>query len=355
MHNSSVLQLSTALEMKPDQWWRAAITTKDWLEARELLRQHTPTPTDMLGFTIPVTIARGLPWSRRVVWDQTSCYPHVLLWLGEPYRVGDLYDLSRKKNDPYLNPYGAFAKLKHGDPRHAFEFLESFGPLWVPDRNHEYACWIDLNRFWAHHRRFLVLCELWENQNNAGRLQSVWEGIRHHLAAINAGGSTPFGATRDYVCGGFQNRTLPFPWEIHSDDFDSAALKQLSIEFVRRELMLHTHDCVPTWSVDKENGNLTLRPDRFYTSLWGAIWDLLGRDIWQRRPMLACKQCGRLFYPRRSDSTCCSPTHQVLWSKRAYARRKRYEAKEKALRHPQPAHRKPKRRGQYENEMGLGG
>jgi hypothetical protein len=121
------------------------------------------------------------------------------------------------------------------------------------------------------------------------------------------------------------------PWERQSRGLDisytDGLLRRLVYDLVHSELILHTQDCVLTWTPKtlphgEASYDMLFEPNRSFTSLWGAIWELFGLDTRQYGWNL-CQVCGRLFYPKDRRSVCCSTIHQSLWSKRIWARRHR--------------------------------
>ncbi len=104
-------------------------------------------------------------------------------------------------------------------------------------------------------------------------------------------------------------------------------LRQLVYELVHSELILHTQDCVQTWSRktvphDQFVWDDVFEPTRAFTSLWSVIWELFGLDT-RQYAWRVCQICGRMFYPKDRRSVCCTTDHQSLWSKRQWAQQQR--------------------------------
>lgn len=319
-----------------DRWWRADIGAEDveWIRrnlGRGLQGQTrfgiTPQHVAIAGAIYP-----NCPWEERVVFVDGERAPRVLIELGEPYNYRLAYSKSRQKRDPLLSPHGLFRILEPNYHKHAFQFMQQFGPLFI-DASTRLAgenVWVKLDDFWDRHARFVAVAKLWEDRFDPEKLRADWISMEEQIERLNRGGLAPLGyipdPTYEYI------RVCPkLPWDRQQHGRNAprsnSYLRQLVYEIVHCELILHTQDCVQTWTLNpvphrEHIYDVQFEPVRSYTSLWSAIWELFGLDTRQYGWKL-CQLCGRLFYPKDRRSVCCSTEHQSRWSKRQWARKHR--------------------------------
>jgi hypothetical protein len=248
------------------------------------------------------------------------------------YNVRKAAQLARARRDPLLAPHGFFRALKHGDSKHALEFLEKFGPLTMTSdqrslANHNIT--VDLNTFWREHRRFVLTVSLYESRDSRESLDQAWRELHAHVDEFNTGAVFPYGALPTNILAGegFQDWQRPWDWADSFKGWLSGTtqrdLHDHALDVVHRELNNHSVGRQLWWLRDVKPG----RRDRFVPftrtdSLRSMVWELFGLDtagvMWRR-----CLGCGRFFYPKRRDQFYCTPREQALASKRDYARRAR--------------------------------
>ena len=319
-----------------DLWWRAKINAEDvrWVQ-RNLghdLDGQARFPTIPPSVGTAMAVYPGCPWDERVEFADGERAPRVLIELGNPYNYRLEYSKARQKRDPQLSPHGLFRQLEPDYHKHAFQFMQQFGPLFIdaPTRLPSETLRVRLGDFWDRHARFVAVAKLWEDRFDPEKLRADWGSMAEQHERLNRGGPAPLGnipgPPHKYV------RVCPkLPWERESYEKDvlrsNDYLRQLVYELLRSELILHTQDCVQTWTVnpvpdDEEGYDVQFEPIRSFTSLWSAIWELFGLDTRQYGWKL-CRLCGHMFYPKDRRSVCCCTDHQSLWSKREWARHHR--------------------------------
>jgi hypothetical protein len=331
----SFLKFSTL--SNAERWWRAAITAEDlrWvqqnlgygLDGKKRFRT-VPSNVALTGSLYP-----GCPWSDRVVFVEGESAPRVLIGLGDEYNYHSAYSESRKNRDPYLSPHGLFRHLRAGYHKHAFQFMEQFGPLFIESETRfpGVSWWLSLGDFWDKHARFVAVAKLWEHRLDPEQLRADWVSLEEQHEKLDRAGNAPLGYIPDPI-----QKYIPLsqmPWQCGSDQArlfytNPSMRRKLVYALVHSELILHTQDCVLTWAEtqapprDGLSPAVSFEPTRSFTSLWGAIWELFGLDTRQYGWRL-CPLCGKLFYPKDHRSVCCSTEHQSLWSKREWAKKHR--------------------------------
>ncbi len=105
--------------------------------------------------------------------------PRALVPLGQEYDYRQAYFESRKAGDPYLSPHGLFRRLEPGYHRHAFEFMQKFGTLFIHSttRFRGESLWVNLSDFWNRHARFVAVAKLWEDRFDPSKLVADWADI----------------------------------------------------------------------------------------------------------------------------------------------------------------------------------
>lgn len=320
-----------------EQWWRAEIGGPEiaWVQqnlGRDLAGQHrfrTVAPDVKLS---DAGIYPGCPWTDRIVYVEGESAPRVLIFLGRKYNFRAGYAKARKEHDPHLSPHGLFRNLEPGFHKHAFQFMKEFGPLFInaPNRLPLEPLWISLSDFWNRHARYVAMAKLWEDRFDPDKLIADWTAMGEQHEKLNAGGTAPLGYIPDSTYGSVR-LCSKLPWEREGYELEALhlpnVLRGLVYELLHCELILHTQDCVQTWTrktVPHEEfiWDEIFEPTRAYTSLWSAIWELFGLDARQYGWKI-CQICGRLFYPGDRRSVCCNTEHQSLWSKRMWAQQHR--------------------------------
>jgi hypothetical protein len=277
--------------------------------------------------------------------EAVKLYGNISEW----YDVREAYEKGLRRHDPLWAPHGLFCGLAHGNNKHAREFLEMFGPLWLPEgasiSSPEFhirregsrevpviqnQIEIDLTQFWGLHRRFCLVEQLWKATGNASKLVSAWRDLECHREEASAFDVLPLGA-----CWG--GRSDPpesyydawWPWDHPKQKFEewlrdtpTGVLCSEALKIVDRELNLHIRGAQIYWERGWEPTGAKFRQIVAADNLWSVMWEFFGWDTsgqsWRR-----CPHCQRLFYPKRRDQFYCTSRQQALASKRDYARRRR--------------------------------
>lgn len=318
------------------RWWRAKISSEDLSWARQNLARGSEASRGFPFFDQNVRLRTalydGIPWNERVAFVKSERGPRVLLQLGSPYNYRTAYHQALDKRDPYLSPHGQFRLLEPDFHKHAFQFMQQFGPLFIDTETRlpSESLWVNLSDFWDKHARFVAVSKLWEERFDPEKLRANWEAIGGQHERLDNAAAAPLGHIPDPKHGHVRLcPSLPWEWDTHEQaSFASSDhLRGLVHDLVYCELILHTQDCVLSWTRrpvrDGESTEDELfEPSRAFTSLWSAIWELFGLDT-RRYGWRVCQICGLLFYPKDRRSVCCTTEHQSRWSKRAWARRHR--------------------------------
>ena len=275
-------------------WWRADINPSDIVWVRQNLRRGVEGLKHFDTTSQDVALAGALypdcPWTDRVAFIDGEDAPRVLIGLGGKYNYRLAYSTSREKRDPYQSPHGLFRSLEAGYHVHAFQFMKQFGPLFIntDTRLPGESWWISLSDFWKRQARFVAIAELWEDRFDTDKLRAHWSFIGEHHEKLNQGGAAPLGYIPDEKNGHIRLCSM-LPWEmplhikelLDSDRF----LQRLVYELLHCELILHTQNCVQTWTRrtvnEDSNEDEVFEPTRAFTSLWSAIWELFGLDTRQ--------------------------------------------------------------------------
>ena len=328
--SQSFLKFSTPIA---ERWWRLTIDAQDlrWIQQNlgHGVEYQKRFRTIRSQVALTGALYPDLPWSGRVVFVEGECAPRVLVSLDGAYNYHAAYAIAREKREPQLSPHGLFRDLEAGYHKHAFQFMQQFGPLFVDSttRLPGDSWWLSLADFWDKQARFVAVAKLWEDRFDAEKLREHWVSLSEHHERLDRAGAAPLGYIPDPI-----HKFIPLcqmPWQAKNGQILSrkaqADLRQrLVYKLVQSELILHTQDCVLTWT-EREPPSTELghapffEPTRCFASLWGAIWEFFGLDTRQYGWKL-CQLCGKLFYPRDRRSVCCRTEHQSLWSKREWAR-----------------------------------
>ena len=354
-------------------WWRADITNEDLSWIRQNLGRDLEGQKRFKVLARGVGLPAGFPeHPLPVAFYEGERAPRVMIALGERYDFRRAYLKSREDRDPYLSPHGSFRHLEPGYHFHAFQFMQEFGPLFIESdtRLRGDTWWLNLSDFWHRHARFVAVANLWEDRFQPEKLRDHWTYIGANRELLDRAGAAPLGYIPDpkhkhiRICSPMPWEWAPFKWELPGSD---SLLRSLVYELIHSELILHTQDCVQTWTRrtvphDEFIWDEEFAPTRAFTSLWAVIWELFGLDVEHAYSWKLCQECGRLFYPKDRRSVCCNTEHQSLWSKRQWARRHRTskapnrgnEAKEARMtrQEPQLATRQKKQNQQQKQSRG---
>ncbi len=323
-------------------WWRGIITKDDlsWV------RQNLGRSSYGFGAFETISSSRLLPvgplgrtWDQRIRFVEGEGAPHINVPIGERYDYHQDYERARRERDPHLSPHGLFRVIENGFHFHALQFMQQFGPLTLKPHSltGKGAEWISLSDFWDKHARFVGVSRLWEHRSDVQQLTDAWRWIFERREQINRVGPALFGYMPLWEVDKYSPPPEGLLWE-RQEGFESALknfadfgiLQKYSLDVIQSELNAHTADCRQIWMMNpigNESQDVTFKPIRGFSSLWGGIWDLFGQDAsaltysWR-----VCLECGRLFYPRDHRSMCCTTEHQALWSKRKWAREHRRTA-----------------------------
>ncbi len=323
-------------------WWRAAITKDDLSWVRHKLGRSLDGIDAFATISSPRHLTDGplgRSWDQRVRFIEGETAPCINVAVGERYDFRQDYEKARRERDPHLSPHGLFRVIENGFHHHALQFMQQFGPLtWKPHTlTGGSAEWINLSDFWDKHARFVGVSKLWEKRADVLSLKEAWRWIYERREQINRVGPAPFGYMPLWEVDKYTPPPEGLLWE-RGEGFESALnnfadlgiLPKYSIDAIQSELNAHTADCRQIWlmsAIGNEPQDVTFKPTRGFSSLWGGIWDLFGQDAsalthsWR-----VCLECGRLFYPKDHRSVCCTTEHQALWSKRKWAREHRRAA-----------------------------
>jgi len=267
--------------------------------------------------------------------------PWVLVSLGDAYDYHAAYSKARESRDPQLSPHGLFRNLQPSYHKHAFQFMQQFGPLFIESqtRRRGDSWWLSLADFWDRHARFVAAAKLWEGRFDPNKVRENWASLEKDHERLDRAGAAPLGYIPDLTYKYIHLHRMPWELKDNQSPFPKtkAILQEMLIyELVQSELILHTQDCVLTWSArnlsPSQRFDATIfEPTRRFTSLWGVIWELFGLDTRQYGWKL-CQLCGKLFYPKDRRSVCCCTEHQSLWSKRVWAKEHRAATSKKTKR-----------------------
>jgi hypothetical protein len=321
-------------------WWRVEVTDEDLSWIRKNLGRDLEGKKGFKVLARGVGLPAGFPeHPLPVAFYENERAPRVMIPLGERYDFRRAYLESHESRDPYVSPHGFFRYLEPGYHVHAFQFMQEFGPLFIESdtRLRGTTWWLSLSDFWDRHARYVAVAKLWEDRFQPEKLRDHWTYIGANHELLDTAGAAPLGCIPDLkykyfrICPSMPWEWEPYRWKLPGLD---SHLRSLVYDLLHSELILHTQDCVQTWTRktvphDEFIWDEEFAPTRAFTSLWGVIWELFGLDAEHTYSWKLCQVCGRLFYPKDRRSVCCNTQHQSLWSKRQWARRHRTrEAKE---------------------------
>lgn len=271
---------------------------------------------------------RGQPNAEELFRQYLKNTPDVAGQLSKAYNVRKTHERAQGKHDPLLAPHGFFRALRYGNNLHAVEFLKTFGPLKLslPERLGTETLVVSFEEFWAMHRRFCLVAELWESLDDPERLRGAWRTVYQHRAQASSAEELPMGALAILDSSGAEQwEALALPWKAEQNPFEkwlpsalTSTLRDHALSLIHRELNLHMRQRAFVWERGWESTGRKFRPVTHVDSLWSMIWELFGLDTaglsWRR-----CPHCQKLFYPKRKDQFYCTPRQQALASKRRYA------------------------------------
>jgi hypothetical protein len=244
------------------------------------------------------------------------------------YNVRDAYESAHIQSDPYASPHGFFLRLAHRNNHHALEFLEKFGPLFLPSDDRfgfaDRPVRVNLDEFWRLHLRFCLVARLWMCRQDRDNLASALLELYQRREEAAEPEKFPLGVTFTPPP---QNTptVVEFPWKKENvtakkwlGDANRDALWKLASRVLTSELNLHLRDRQLRWKCDFDSSTTPCRLVIWLDSLWSILWEFLALDIggisWRQ-----CPHCQNLFYPKRKDQVYCNPRQQALASKRRYA------------------------------------
>ncbi|MGD0630023.1 MAG: hypothetical protein ABR987_11740 [Terracidiphilus sp.] len=280
-------------------------------------------------------------WEDRVVFEDGKNHPRVLLQMGRHYDFREKFELAYAERDPAIAPHVMFQSLSPGNDAVALGFIKECGPLFLDDFDLHANIWVDLNDFWIKHSRFVAIVRLYEQLEECEALRAALSNMLQNLDSLNAAGPTPVGYIPD------PQKNHPFLKLVDFSDFKSdeynlrggdgalewkyPRLRKHARRIILAELTLQTNEGLRSgWENLAEEEGPGFRPIRIITSLWAALWEMFGLETWRGYSWRSCKICGMYFYPMQTNSDCCNPQHQALWSKREYARKRRTAEKGKS-------------------------
>jgi hypothetical protein len=254
--------------------------------------------------------------------------------MGAKYEFRQMFEKAQEQRDPELAPHVRFRRLAPGNAAVALDFIRDFGPLHLTDMTRNPIVWIDLNDFWRRHARFVAVVRLYEALHDCKGLLQALVDIADNISSLDGVEPAKLGMIPDthkdspYIRYAYINSSDDYRKVNQFGDpmYDHRDLRDWSRDLIRAELILQTHEGIRSgWEELDENEGLGFRPTRVVTSLWAAMWEMFGLDTWRGFGWRSCRICGKYFYPLQLNSECCNPEHQALWSKREYARRRRFE------------------------------
>jgi hypothetical protein len=323
------LQISTP--PSHECWWRIEVKAEDLAWIQKNLGHGMDYRKRLLDTSSLASLPGSCPWTERVSLREGENAPRVLVSLGDSYNYHSAYAKARDRRDPHLSPHGLFRNLEAGYHKHAFQFMQKFGPLFIKSstRYRGDSWWLSLADFWNRHARFVAVAKLWEDRFDPNKLREHWDSLGEQHQRLDRAGVAPLGYIPDRTQKYIQLYRMPWQLKQNLSPFPGAKAvfqQKLVYNLVYSELILHTQDCVLTWTAtNRPTANpsdaTVFEPIRCFTSLWGVIWEQFGLDT--RSGWRLCRECGKLFYPKDPRSVCCSTEHQSLWSKREWAREHR--------------------------------
>jgi len=272
-------------------------------------------------------------WKDRVVFREGEPHPRVRLRMGRLYDIRERFQRAYDEREPDIAPHVMFRTLAPGNDALALGFMKEFGPLYLNDFDLHTNVLVDLNDFWNKHARFIAVVRLYELFDDCEALRSALADLLGNIELINAAGPAPVGCIPDPQKGQPFPEVIPLSvyepneYNLRGRNGDLAwnhqRLRDHARKIIWAELTLQTNEGLRSgWAIDKKEEAAKFRPVRVITSLWAAIWEMVGLESWRGHGWRACRDCGEYFYPNQVNSECC-PKHQALWSKRQYAKKRR--------------------------------
>lgn len=328
------------------QWFRVQIEpqTLAWWRAH---RRVESLPAESAGWRRDEQVAGMMRPSaigsfKWIESEAGGCVPCVRFEEGEGaldlYDPDVAYEAARANLDASQSPHTAFRALESGDYLGAVEFLQRFGPLSLeePSRLPEAAFlwesnlrWLNLDHFWARHRRYVAIAKLWEACLGIGpiNISRAWADLVDALDEINRFGLVLLDPAKDPRIEGWAD----FPGTVDRKKFrdwlkrpgNVGPSREIALTTVEAEINRHAAaDCRPWWHRIEKDRKPAFALSLRTMSLWGAIWQFFARDTlglgWR-----VCPHCNRVFYPPRKDRFFCTTELQQLHSKRQWAKKDR--------------------------------
>ncbi|AXC12750.1 hypothetical protein ACPOL_3465 [Acidisarcina polymorpha] len=324
------------------QWFRPAWQKGELLKVKQLLRGQsfptvdaaTPAYLDEIKDVAPVIRVNG------------HTRPSVRIVRGASYSVESLVTDAKRSKDLKDSPQVSFVTLQRDDDLSALKFIDTFGPLFWPQKMLAVADWIHLDDFWARHARFLAISKLWRSLRDGEQaIQDAWKWIEENLTATRIAGEPDLGSDPTQTIGTgkrVNSIAVPMPWQANkqmlkvlpslamaegrfNDEVvrisSSAMNRTLAIALIQHELTRQTESAKTLWRIEDGVKNLRCIPERRIESLWSAMWEIFAAEAGSGLSWRFCKACGKPFYPKRIDSDCCTTAEQSAWSKSNYAAR----------------------------------
>lgn len=358
MGKLNLLRNSTGAEFQ-GTWFKAQLTGKDLIWARTNLvkgsdgrcilerqpRKQMPVDLPYPDFVTSVRAGRFLG-PNDVHYDGRP-HPQVQVRIGEQYDFREAFHRAQAERDPELAPHIGFLKLAPGNDAVALGFIRECGPLFRKTWDAGEIVQVDLNDFWLKHSRFVAIARIFEAFSDPQSLYSVMADVSKNQDQLDQAGPASIGSIPDNDDQGKYTRLGyldPHEFYLRKNPDGSSFLE---LELVRSqarkilfsELTLQTHEGIRSgWALAQEvdDGQIAFRPTRVVTSLWAAMWEMLGLETSRGWGWKSCRICARYFYPLQHNSDCCNPEHQALWSKRRYAKRRRDSEKLAASKRHRP-------------------
>lgn len=228
--------------------------------------------------------------------------------------------------DPSRAPHVELRNLRRGDYVGAFKFLERWGSLLQVEPQESATETVDLAGFWEKHARLRAVTRLYEEVLYSNTLRHVWFQDIYGEHGAGLVGCVPASALQWQVedLGEFQKALSGGPTAMSA--LTDGRLQGLTYEVISSELRAQAvSSVIASWEKTVRGSQVTFRSTRTPDSLWSAIWEMFGADISGPGDWRSCRICGDHFFPIQTNTTCCKPEHQALWSKRMWARRRRSE------------------------------
>ncbi len=214
-------------------------------------------------------------------------HPQVQVRIGEQYDFRDAFHRAQAERDPQFAPHIGFLKLAPGNDAVALGFIRECGPLFRKTWDAGKTVQIDLNDFWLRHSRFVAIAKIYEAFSDPESLYSAMAEVSKNQDQLDEAGPASIGCIPDndgqnkYTRLGYLD---PPEFYLRKNPDGSSFLelelvKSQARKILFSELTLQTHEGIRSgWTLAQEvdNDQIAFRPTRVLTSLWAAIWEMLG-------------------------------------------------------------------------------